>query len=303
MTTITALPTAPSRADPANFRTRADAFMAALPTFASETNTVAGEVNTNATNAATSASTATTQAGTATTQAGNASASAAAAAASALTALNAPGTSATSTTSLSIGTGAKSLTIQTGKSIVVGMTLVIARTSAPTTTRMSGVVTSYDSGTGALGVTVDSVTGSGTHTDWTVSLSAAVIGSDLGKRVIQVKVIDDATTLTTGDGKVIFLVPQELNGYNLVGANAFVTTVSSSGTPTVQIRNVTDAVDMLSTRITIDASEYTSYTAAAAAVVDATYDDVATGDRLAVDVDVAGTGAKGLGIVLTFQLP
>lgn len=303
MTTITALPTAPSRADPANFRARADAFMAALPTFAAETNTVAGEVNTNATNAATSASTATTQAGTATTQAGNASASAAAAAASALTALNAPGTSATSTSSLSIGTGAKSLTIQTGKSIVVGMTLVIARTSAPTTTRMSGVVSSYDSGTGALGVTVDSVTGSGTHTDWTVSLSAAVIGSDLGKRVIQVKVIDDATTLTTGDGKVIFLVPQELNGYNLVGANAFVTTVSSSGTPTIQIRNVTDAVDMLSTRITIDASEYTSYTAAAAAVVDATYDDVATGDRLAVDVDVAGTGAKGLGIVLTFQLP
>ena len=303
MTTITALPTAPSRADPANFRTRADAFMAALPTFATETNTVAGEVNTNASNAATSASTATTQAGTATTQAGNASASAAAAAASALTALNAPGTSATSTTSLSIGTGTKSLTIQTGKSIVVGMTLVIARTSAPTTTRMSGVVTSYDSGTGALGVTVDSVTGSGTHTDWTVTLSAAVIGSDLGKRVIQVKVIDDLTTLTTGDGKVIFLVPQELNGYNLVGANAFVTTVSSSGTPTVQIRNVTDAVDMLSTRITIDASEYTSYTAAAAAVVDATYDDVATGDRLAVDVDVAGTGAKGLGIVLTFQLP
>ena len=213
------------------------------------------------------------------------------------------GSNATSDSSLTIGTGAKSLTIQTGKSIVVGMTLVIARTSAPTTTRMSGVVSSYDSGTGALGVTVDSVTGSGTHTDWTVSLSAAVIGSDLGKRVIQVKVIDDLTTLTTGDGKVIFLVPQELNGYNLVGANAFVTTVSSSGTPTVQIRNVTDSVDMLSTRITIDASEYTSYTAAAAAVVNATYDDVATGDRLAVDVDVAGTGAKGLGIVLTFQLP
>lgn len=303
MTTITALPTAPSRADPANFRTRADAFMAALPTFATETNTVAGEVNTNATTATTQAGIATTQAGTATTQAGNASASAAAASASALTALNAPGTSATSTTSLTIGTGAKSLTIQTGKSIVVGMTLVITRTSAPTTTRMSGVVSSYDSGTGALGVTVDSVTGSGTHTDWTVSLSAAVIGSDLGKRVIQVKVIDDATTLTTGDGKVIFLVPQELNGYNLVGAAAFVTTVSSSGTPTIQIRNVTDAVDMLSTRITVDANEYTSYTAAAAAVVDATYDDVATGDRLAVDVDVAGTGAKGLGIVLTFQLP
>lgn len=76
MTTITALPTPPSRDDPANFRARADAFMAALPTFATEANTVAGEVNANAT-------TATTQAGIATTQAGNASASAAAAAASA----------------------------------------------------------------------------------------------------------------------------------------------------------------------------------------------------------------------------
>ena len=63
MTTITALPTAPSRADPANFRTRADAFMAALPTFATETNTVAGEVNTNASNAATSASTASARCG------------------------------------------------------------------------------------------------------------------------------------------------------------------------------------------------------------------------------------------------
>lgn len=302
MTTITALPTAPSRADPANFRSRADAFMAALPTFATETNTVADEVNTNAATATTQAGIATTQAGNAATSASNALLSENAAAASALTALNAPGTSATSTTSLTVGTGSKTLTIQTGKSIVPGMTIVVARTAAPAN-RMGGVVDSYNSGTGSLVFTSTGYDGSGTHTDWTVSLSAAVIGSDLAKRVIQVKVIDDLTTLTTGDGKVIFLVPQELNGYNLVGANAFVTTVSSSGTPTVQIRNVTDAVDMLSTRITIDANEYTSYTAAAAAVVDATYDDVATGDRLAVDVDVAGTGAKGLGIVLTFQLP
>lgn len=45
MTTITALPTPPSRSDPANFSTRADAFLGALPTFATETNAVASEVN------------------------------------------------------------------------------------------------------------------------------------------------------------------------------------------------------------------------------------------------------------------
>jgi hypothetical protein len=60
---------------------------------------------------------------------------------------------------------------------------------------------------------------------------------------------------------------------------------------------------MLTTKISIDASEFTSYTAAAAPVIDTGNDDVATGDLLAVDVDVAGTGAKGLGVLLTFTLP
>ena len=128
-------------------------------------------------------------------------------------------------------------------------------------------------------------------------------GSNIGTRMIQVKVCDDATALTTGDGKIIFMIPEEMNGMNLVKAHAMVSTVSSSGTPTIQIRNVTDGVDMLSTKITIDASEYTSYTAATAPVIDTSKDDVATGDRIAIDVDSAGSGAKGLTIFLAFRLP
>ena len=120
---------------------------------------------------------------------------------------------------------------------------------------------------------------------------------------IQLKVIDDTTTLTTGDGKIIFCIPASLGGCDLTGAHAFVTTVSSSGLPTVQIRNVTQTADMLTTKISIDASEFTSYSAATAPVVDTGNDDVATGDLIAIDVDVAGTGAKGLGVILTFTLP
>jgi len=45
MTTITALPTPPTRQDPSNFADRADEFLSALPTFATETNAVASEVN------------------------------------------------------------------------------------------------------------------------------------------------------------------------------------------------------------------------------------------------------------------
>jgi len=78
---ITPLPTPPSRNDPTNFATRADAFLGALPTFATEANALAVEANADAAAAAQSAIDATNngaaqvalaaaQAGVATTQAG-----------------------------------------------------------------------------------------------------------------------------------------------------------------------------------------------------------------------------------------
>lgn len=79
-------------------------------------------------------------------------------------------TSASSTTSLAIGTGSKSLTIETGKAIVIGMTVKIAVT-ADGTQWMAGDVTAYTSGTGALVVNVTTTQGSGTFAAWTVSLS------------------------------------------------------------------------------------------------------------------------------------
>ena len=84
-------------------------------------------------------------------------------------------------------------------------------------------------------------------------------------------------------------------------AHASVTTVSSSGLPSIAIYNLTDSQDILSTNITIDATENTSYTATTAPVINTSYDDVATGDIIRVDIDGAGTGAKGLSVILTFQ--
>lgn len=122
--------------------------------------------------------------------------------------------------------------------------------------------------------------------------------------ILQVKVFVDTgsgSDVTTGDGKLIIIASDDMSGMNLVDADAYVTTVSSSGLVTVQIRNITQAADMLTTKITIDANEFSSYFAATPPVIDAANDDVATGDRLAIDVDVAGTGAKGLGVVLSFR--
>lgn len=140
--TITALPTPPTRSDASNFNVRADSFLSALPTFANEANALAAEVNGYASNAA----------------------------ASAATAVNSPGTNGTSTTSLAVGTGSKSLTIQTGKALVIGQWVTITNT-ANSANWMHGQVTSYTSGTGALVVNATAVGGSGTYAAWTIGLS------------------------------------------------------------------------------------------------------------------------------------
>lgn len=186
--TLTNPPVSPSVSRPATFDAEADAHLAWQATNVTEMGTVntwiegqtakvtgqAGIATTQAGIATTQADIATTQAGEATTQAGIATTQAGLAATSAASALNAPGTSATSATSLTIGSGAKSLTIQTGKLFAVGQTVVIAQTSDPAT-QMTGVITAHNNGTGALSVTIptNGFAGSGTFTDWTISLSGA----------------------------------------------------------------------------------------------------------------------------------
>ena len=115
-----------------------------------------------------------------------------------------------------------------------------------------------------------------------------------------IKIFADNAVITIGDGAFIFAVPADLDGTSLLDVAAYVTTVSSSGLPTIQVRNETTTNDMLTTPITIDVGETTSYTSAAPAVIDATHQKVSVGDLIAIDVDVAGTGAKGLGVILDF---
>jgi hypothetical protein len=70
-----------------------------------------------------------------------------------------------SITSMTIGTGSKSFTVQTGLAFSVGQTV---RVGYDGTKYMTGTVTSYNSGTGAMVVNVTSVVGSGTHPTWSV---------------------------------------------------------------------------------------------------------------------------------------
>jgi hypothetical protein len=76
----------------------------------------------------------------------------------------------TSTTSLAIGVGSKSLTVDSGKLYAAGQYVILSSASGPSN-YMVGQVTSYDATTGALVVNVTVIGGSGTKTDWNVSLS------------------------------------------------------------------------------------------------------------------------------------
>lgn len=161
---ITALPTPPSTNDPANFNTRADAFLGQMPTFVTEANALAGEVNANTQAAAASATAAANKVVEATGKAAEAAASAA-------SALNAPGTNGTSTTSLTIGSGTKAFTTQTGKAWVAGQGFFLASTASPLNW-MTGILTAYNPGTGAATVEVDSTGGLGTFSVWNCGLAA-----------------------------------------------------------------------------------------------------------------------------------
>lgn len=108
-----------------------------------------------------------------------------------------------------------------------------------------------------------------------------------GERYVPVYLNSDVA-LAVGDYQGWFMIPPALNSWNITFVGAM-RKAGGTGVPALQLRNVTDSVDVLSTKVTIDTSETTSGTAATPPVIDTSKDDVATYDIFAVDVDVAGT--------------
>jgi hypothetical protein len=100
-------------------------------------------------------------------------------------------------------------------------------------------------------------------------------------------VTDESTAITTGTAMITFRMPFAMT---VTSVRCNLNTVSSSGNPAVDINEA--GVSIFSTTLTIDASEKTSVSAATPAVIS----DSALADdaEITVDIDTAGTGAKGL---------
>ena len=136
--------------------------------------------------------------------------------------------------------------------------------------------------------TFPNVTGAVTLTQ--AQLNAAASST---ARAISVACSDETTALTTGAAKITFRMPHAMT---LTAVRASLTTAQTSGSIfTVDINESGSTI--LSTKLTIDNTETTSTTAAAAAVIS----DTALADNavITIDIDQIGDGtAKGLKVYL-----
>lgn len=154
-----------------------------------------------------------------------------------------------------------------------------ADASAQRTTLGLGTAATVDTGTGAANVP-------------TVTQADARYAARATFPVtIGVALSDETTAITTGTNKAVIRAPF---AFTLTGVRSNLNTASSSGTPTVDINK--NGSTVLSTKLTIDANELTSVTTATAAVISTSA--FADDDEIEFDIDVAGTGAKGLKVWL-----
>ncbi len=137
-----------------------------------------------------------------------------------------------------------------------------------------------------------------------VRADAMPIAATMGERAVQAVVANFNSPVVTGDGQFYVHIDARIGGMQLVDVHAAVITAGTTGTTDIQIRNVTQAADLLLTTLTIDSGETGSDTAATAAVIDTVNNGVTEHDLIAIDVDAVSTTApKGLLVTLGFRHP
>lgn len=119
-------------------------------------------------------------------------------------------------------------------------------------------------------------------------------GSFYGTQEVMVVAISDETTsITTGASKVTFHMPY---AFNLMKVKAGLTTTSSSGNPIFDLND--DTVSVFSTRVQVDAGTTFSDSSGTPSALTSTPLAIASGSVMTIDIDTAGTGAKGAKIYL-----
>ncbi len=123
--------------------------------------------------------------------------------------------------------------------------------------------------------------------------------SNYGAKSFNIMPFAASQTISTGNGQLGFVVPADMDGMDIVDCVA--TFTGSVGTVTnieIQIRRVRggSATDVLSTKLTIDATEWSSIDATTPHGINGGSDDLLEGDVIFVDIDAVGSGSAGEGL-------
>ena len=133
---------------------------------------------------------------------------------------------------------------------------------------------------------------SATYQDADGTIDLVVDDMNSTARSLTVACSDETSDLTTGTAKATFRMPQAAT---ITAVRASVTTAPAGSALTVDINESGSTI--LSTKLTIDAGEKTSTTAATAAVIsDASIADDA---EMTIDIDAIGSSTAGAGLKVT----
>lgn len=130
-----------------------------------------------------------------------------------------------------------------------------------------------------------------------LSLANGILRSKQDTMAMIIACSDETTNITaTGNPKVTFRTPFAIT---VTGVKASLTTASSSGNVTVDVKNGNTTI--LSGFLQIDANQTTSVTSGTQRTV--TAPNIASDNEVKIDINAAGTGAKGLKVTILYIRP
>ena len=175
----------------------------------------------------------------------------------------------------------------TGWAMLPGAPVAIDTTAADILSASAGVITADDAGSDKLVFWDDSANKA---TYLTLGDGVAIDGTTIyGQDWFVIAASDETTDLATGTNKVYFRMPYVAT---LLAVKATVNTAPTGSTLICDINEAGTSV--LGTKLSIDASEKTSDTAASAATI--TDSALANDAEITIDIDQVGSTIKGKGL-------